>query len=110
MKKTLEETLKNLLLNNIKIYINDKVYKEGKVMSFKENNFAYEIMLCKDNKNKKFELPIPFNIEHHSSEKVIYFDYRIKTLVNNKNKTTEYLKLTNNCKSRFYNIIMEICT
>lgn len=101
MKNQIEEILKQMLLTDVKLFINNKLYKEGKITSFKENNYVYEVMLQKDNKTKKVDLPIPFNIEQHINEKVIYFDYRNKTLIGK--------DINIPCKSKYYNTILEIC-
>lgn len=75
----LEECCKFLLQKNLTLEIKDKVYKQGKLLIFQQKNF-YITFILDSQKNNKVELPIPFDIETHYDENLIYFDYRLKTL------------------------------
>jgi hypothetical protein len=77
----IEKACKLLLQKEIVIEIKNKVYKQGKVMLFYQKNFYITLVMNTAKKEKeKVELPIPYDVEIHENEDLIYFDYRIKTL------------------------------
>jgi hypothetical protein len=77
----LESCCKFLLQKNITLEFKDKIYKQGKLLIFHQKNFYLTFILDSiKKKNEKVEIPIPFEIESHTEEGLIYFDYRIKTL------------------------------
>lgn len=77
----LEKICKYLLQKNISINIKDKVLKKGKLILFYQRNFYITFIIDTEKKAKeKFELPIPYGIENHKEDDLIFFDYRIKTL------------------------------
>lgn len=77
----IEKACKFLLQKQISIDIKDKVYKQGRLLLFYQRNFYLTFVMDTAKKPKeKVEIPIPFNIEIHEDENLIYFDYRIKTL------------------------------
>jgi hypothetical protein len=77
----IEKACKFLLQKNISLEIKNKPYKQGKVVLFYQKNFYITLVMDTVKKNKeKIELPIPYDVEIHEDENLIYFDYRIKTL------------------------------
>lgn len=77
----IEKACKFLLQKNITIDIKDKTYKQGKLVLFYQRNFYLIFVMDTLKKDKeKVEIPIPYDIEMHESDSLIYFDYRIKTL------------------------------
>ena len=77
----IEKACKFLLQKDITIDIKDKVYKQGKLLLFYQRNFYLTFVMNTQKKAKeKVEIPIPFAIEMHNDENLVYFDYRIKTL------------------------------
>jgi hypothetical protein len=77
----IEKVCKYLLQKNITIDIKNKTYKKGKLLLFYQRNFYLTFVMDTDKKAKeKVEIPIPYDIEFHENENLIYFDYRIKTL------------------------------
>jgi len=77
----LEKACKHLLQKDITIFIKNKIYKKGKLLLFYQRNFYITFVMNTDKKLKdKVELPIPYHVESHEDENLIYFDYRIKTL------------------------------
>jgi hypothetical protein len=77
----LEEYCKFLLQKNITIEIKNKTYKQGKLLIFHQKNFYITFILNSSKKEKeKIEIPIPYDVEFHKDEGLIYFDYRLKTL------------------------------
>lgn len=77
----IERACKFLLQKNVTIEIKNKIYKQGKIILFQQKNFFITFVLNTVKKDKdKVELPIPYDVELHEDENLIYFDYRIKTL------------------------------
>jgi hypothetical protein len=77
----LEACCKFLLQKNITLEFKDKIYKQGKLLIFHQKNFYLTFILdSAKKKNEKAEIPIPFDIETHYDDGLIYFDYRLKTL------------------------------
>lgn len=78
---TIEDACKFLLQKDITINVKNKTYKEGKLILFYQKNFYITFVMDTEKKNKeKIEIPIPYDIEMHKEDNLIYFDYRIKTL------------------------------
>lgn len=77
----IEKACKFLLQKNIVIELKNKIHKQGKVVLFYQKNFYITLVINTAKKDKeKVELPIPYDVEFHEDEDLIYFDYRIKTL------------------------------
>lgn len=107
----IDEVLKKILQKNIRMTLKNKLYKHGRLILFKHNNYHIEFMIVDDasKRRKKVEIPIPYNIEQWNKEQTIYFDYRLDTLAYKNEKILNMLKLlpkTGN--SKFYNNILEI--
>lgn len=111
MKTTLElnDIIKSLLQKTLTFTINDTIYKQGKLLLFKYNNYHIEFTLSdKSKKQKKIEIPIPYDVEL-TSNNILYFDYKLKTLSHKNDKVLKLLKLIQRKgKSKFYDNIMEI--
>lgn len=109
MIETIENSLKDKLQRNIKLYLKNKLYKEGKFILYKYNNFKIELIIKQKNEIKKIEIPIPFKIEDWKEDSIIYFDYRICSLSNNNSKLNELLKImSKDCSNKFFDTILEI--
>jgi hypothetical protein len=77
----LEEICKFLLQKNISLEIKNKIFKKGKLIIFNQKNFYINFVLeSAADSTDKIEIPIPFDIEIHKEENLIYFDYRLKCL------------------------------
>jgi hypothetical protein len=77
----LEKVCKFLLQKNLTLELNKKVHKEGKLILFYQKNFYLTFVMDTAKKAKeKIEIPIPFEIEAHEDDNLVYFDYRVKTL------------------------------
>jgi len=77
----IEKTCKFLLQKNLIMELNKKVHKQGKLILFYQKNFYLTFVMDTEKKLKeKIEIPIPFDIEIHEDDNLVYFDYRIKTL------------------------------
>ena len=78
---SIEKACKFLLQKDITIDIKNKVYKQGKLLLFYQRNFYLTFVMDTAKKAKeKIEIPIPYDVELHEKENLVYFDYRIKTL------------------------------
>ena len=77
----LEDVCKFLLQKDITLELNRKTYKKGKLILFYQKNF-FLVFIMKTNKKEKekIEIPIPYGIELHEEDNLVFFDYRIKTL------------------------------
>lgn len=105
----LEEVLKNLLQKNVKFVLNDKIVKRGKILLFNQNNYNIEFTLNKDENIRRFEIPIPFNVEVWDEDGLFYFDYRFKTLCKKSKKLEKIVKsMDHTTDNRFYDTILEI--
>jgi len=77
----IEKACKFLLQKNIDLEIKNKSLKQGKLILFYQKNFFITFVINTLKKDKeKIEIPIPYGVEIHEKENLIYFDYRIKTL------------------------------
>jgi hypothetical protein len=77
----LDKTCSSLLQRNVNFIIKNKTIKSGKVEIFLQRNFYLVFhILTENNKKEKLEIPIPFCLESHEEDGLIYFDYRFKTI------------------------------
>jgi hypothetical protein len=107
----IEEQCKKLLQKNISFEIKNKTIKSGKLILFNQRNFhiVFYIFLNKQ-KKESFETPIPFNIEYHPEDNLMFFDYRIKTLSKMFQDSEPFLSLYTPkvAKSKFFDTILTI--
>jgi hypothetical protein len=107
----IENNCKKLLQKNISFELKNKVLKKGKLVLFYQRNFYLVFILETDKKIKdKIEIPIPFGIEFHDEDDLMYFDYRISTLKKHLFDVEPYFTLFNPklAKSKYFNIILTI--
>lgn len=105
----IEDTLTNLLQQKITLEIDGKVIKTGKLILFTSKYFFISLTIETLKKSKeKVEIPIPFNIEVHEEDKLIYFDYRLNTLTKTNTPAKEILEKMSVSKNKFYNKILII--
>jgi hypothetical protein len=105
-----ERELVSLLQATLKIRVGEKNVRTGRLVHFKRTHFVYHLTFLNSRGNREtLELPLPFFIEMHRDEKLMYFDYRNDTL---SCKDDELLlkikKIKSNNASIFYNNIVEI--
>ena len=108
---SLEEACKFLLQKKISFEINNKVFKQGKLLLFYQKNFYLMFILSTSKKERdKIEIPIPYNVEIHQEDGLLYFDYRIKSLAKLAPEIENYLKVypTKTNTSKFWDIILTI--
>lgn len=71
----------NNLQKQIHFLINDRLIKKGRLMLFRKSNYFIQISLFNEKKHREnFEIPIPFKVECHEEDGLMYFDYRISSL------------------------------
>lgn len=77
----LEDVCKSLLQRTVSFTVKNKIIKKGKIELFTQRNFHIVFhLLTNKNKKEKLEIPIPFSIEEHLDDGLLFFDYRIKSL------------------------------
>jgi len=91
-----------------------KVLKQGRLIIFKRTHYYIQVTLLNSkNIRESFEIPIPFKTDYYPNEGLMFFDYRLRSLVGN---NSEAEQLVNNFKvktvnpSQYYNKILEIKT
>ena len=107
----IENNCKKLLQKNISFEIKNKIIKKGKLILFYQRNFYLVFILENDKKKKdKLEIPIPFGMEYHEDDELMYFDYRIVTLKKHLFDIEPYFTLFNPkvAKSKLFNIILTV--
>jgi len=107
----IEESCKTLLQKDLSFEIKNKTIKRGKVVLFFQRNFHIVFVLDTDKaKRDKIELPIPFKIEHHDSDGLVYFDYRVATFSKMFPECQPYLTFYTQkvAKSKYYDSILSI--
>ena len=107
----IEESCRSFLQRDLTFEIKNKTLKKGKVVLYFQRNFHIVFILDSEkDKRDKIELPIPFDIEHHDSDNLVYFDYRITTFSKMYPECQPYLSLYKPkvAKSKFYDTILTI--
>jgi hypothetical protein len=107
----IEDACKFLLQKNLVLEFGNKIYKQGKMVLFYQKNFYLMFVMDTNRKPKeKIEIPIPYGVEIHEEDDLIYFDYRIKTLAKLSPDIETHLKLysSRNSNNKFWNSILTI--
>ena len=74
----IEDTLKGLLLNNVKIVSKKRVLGTGTIMLYDIKDFNIRLLLTN---RKKIELLYPFSV--HTKDNFVYFDYTLEHIHEN---------------------------
>jgi hypothetical protein len=92
------------LQKQIVVSMDNRTLRKGKLMLFSRSNYYILISLMSEKGHREnMEVPIPFNIEYHEDEGLMYFDYRVSAL------RTEILpNFEGKTTSSFFNKILEI--
>lgn len=81
----IENMFEKYFQKNLEIYIKDSLFKQGKFIIIENkvlnNNYYFELLLEKTKKLEAIKIPFPFYIEEHEEDGILYFDYRISTLL-----------------------------
>lgn len=107
----IEESCKSFLQKDLSFEIRNKTIKKGKMILYFQRNFHIVFILdVEKEKRDKLEIPIPFKIEHHHSDGLVYFDYRLSTFSQMYPECQPYLNLYKPklAKSKFYDNILTI--
>lgn len=108
---SLEEACKFLLQKKISFEINNKTFKQGKLLLFYQKNFYLMFILNSTKKERdKIEIPIPYDVETYEDDGLVYFDYRIKSLAKLAPEMENYLKVysTKTNTNKFWDSILTI--
>ena len=107
----IEESCKHLLQKRITLEIGPKTYKQGQLILFYQKNFYIVFIMNTARKEKeKIEIPIPYGVEIHEDDGLIYYDYRIKTLSKHAPQIENYLRVypTKTSNVKFWDTILTI--
>ena len=100
------------LQSELTFLLGKKQIKKGRLILFRRAHYHIIFTLQNSRNNKEnFEIPIPFKIEQHTDENIIYFDYRLRTLIGNNTDAEDKLKkikMRGTDPSQYYNKIIEI--
>lgn len=107
-----EDFLTKHLQNTVKFTIGHKTIKHGKLILFKRTHYYIQLTIQSTKHTKEsFEIPIPFRVEEHINESLMYFDYRLTSLVGYSKNLIDKLdkvRFKNITPSQYYNKILEI--
>jgi hypothetical protein len=107
----IEEACKSLLQKKITLEFGNKIYKQGKLILFYQKNFYIMFIMDTHRKEReKIEIPVPYGVEIHEEDDLIYFDYRIKTLAKHAPEIENYLRVypSKTSNNRFWDSILTI--
>jgi len=106
----LQECMKTVLQRDIKLVINNKVIREGKLILFNLKDYYIECtLIMKTGQQKIYEIPVPFDIIIEDNK--IQFDYSIDHAANNNLDNTVTIKMLavqSGKKSKFYDNVLTI--
>ena len=110
-KTPIEAACMFLLQKTVSLEMNNKVHKQGKLILFYQKNFYLTFIMDTVKKDKeKVEIPIPFDVELHEEDSLVFFDYRLKTLARHAPEVENYLRVYSSKKNsnKFWNTILTI--
>ncbi|MEY5134970.1 MAG: hypothetical protein RL709_671 [Pseudomonadota bacterium] len=92
------------LQKELTFFLGNKLIKRGKLLLFKRTHYFIQITLFTQKKEKEnFEIPFPFKVEIYDEEDIVYFDYRLDSLM------VENLPIIQSkISSSYFNKILEI--
>ena len=99
------------LQNQIGFNLGSKTIRKGRLIIFKRSHFYIQIsLLSSKNSIETFEVPIPFKTEYYPEENLMYFDYRLDSLVEGDEDTQDlvHYQISKNSPSHYLNKILEI--
>lgn len=106
---SLDVILKGILQKNISLEIDKKIFKTGKFILYSQKYFFITFVISSEKKKQeKFDIPIPFSVEVHKEDNLIYFDYRLNTLAHNNKELINLLKSAVLTKNKFIDKILTI--
>jgi hypothetical protein len=112
LNEKIEETyFSSYLQSSLSFTLGKKFIRECKLSIYKKSHYFFQITILNlKNQTECFEIPLPFKVEHHPEENLLYFDYRIRSLAKGDDELEKNLC---NCvgkiaPSNFLNKILEI--
>lgn len=104
----LEKSLISLLQRNLQFIINKNIWREGRLLLFKQNGFYIELVIeNKKHETERFEIPIPFDIIQKTD--FYLFSYEIEKLVCNKpDIVKDLLQIEPSCRSKYFNNCLKV--
>ena len=108
--QTIDDHLKALLQKNVKLNLNNNVYREGKLILFSHGYFCLNLHIRNyiKNKNELLKIPLPFDVEYHD-DGLLFFDYRIMKFIHNNVVAKSVIdKIKKKTLSKFYDKILTI--
>lgn len=84
--------------------LNNKIIKRGKMILFRRVHYFIQFaFLTEKGTRENFEIPIPFNIETHEEEGLMYLDYRPQSL-----KVENLPRIPDKVSCNYFNKILEM--
>jgi hypothetical protein len=109
-----EEYFTKSLQCPITFILGKKVLKQGRLIIFKRTHYYIQVTLLNSkNIRESFEIPIPFKTDYYPNEGLMFFDYRLRSLVGNNSEAEQLIKafkVKNINSSQYHNKILEIKT
>lgn len=100
---------KNLLQSYINIHLNNKVWRSGYLILYKQSGYYIELTLKDKEKNiERFELPIPFDVLKNNDTFIL--SYKLSSLAQNDSTLYNLLQKLDTSRSKFYdtNLMIEV--
>jgi hypothetical protein len=99
-----ESYLIECLQKNVCFFINNKAIKRGKLLLFRRYHYFIQLALMTEKgARENMDIPIPFNVESHLEDGVLYFDYRLKSL-----EVENLPDISNKVSSIYFDKILEM--
>ena len=92
------------LQKELTFFLGNKLIKRGKLLLFKRTHYFIQITLLTQKKEREnFEIPFPFKVEPYNDENIMYFDYRLNSLM-----VENFPIIQSKISSSYFNKILEI--
>ena len=89
----LEKVFEKYFQKTILLSVKDELVKKGKFLLIKNcvigNNYYYELTIERSKKLDIIRVPYPFSMEEYEEDNLIFMDYRLTTLFQNKKELLE---------------------
>lgn len=96
--------LTSFLQKTLTFTLQDKVIKKGRLLLFKKSHYFIQFALQTNKKDQEnLEIPFPFALEYYPDEELLYFDYRLNSLLNE-----DFSYVPQKINSIYFNKILEL--
>ena len=114
----IEDVLKRQFEKNLELSVGNRLIKRGKFIiyrcSYYDNHYYVELKFENPKKGKLdiVKVPIPYLIEEHEEDGIVYFDYRIDSFIRDPVLYTKFSQTSsrNFPPSKFFDTILEIAS